>query len=103
MGAIKFGDTADECTPSIAGTVRYSTSQNALELCDGSTWSPLVTSRLGQTADMPGLHCLDILEKGEFYVLLIPITPMYTKLMSLIPCFERRHQVLKVSLSFHIY
>lgn len=64
-GAIKFGDTADECTPSIAGTVRYSTSQNALELCNGNMWSPLVTNSLGQTADKPGLHCLDILEKGQ--------------------------------------
>lgn len=75
-GAIKFGDTAEECTPSIAGTVRYSTSENALELCDGSSWSPLVTAGLGQTPDQPGRSCLHILNAGEFYVLLI--TPMYT-------------------------
>lgn len=42
-GAIKFGDTADNCTQSIAGTVRYSTSQNALELCNGNAWLLLVT------------------------------------------------------------
>ena len=66
-GPIKFGDTTEECTQGIIGTVRYSTSQNALELCDGSSWSPLVTTGLGQTPEMPGLHCRDILESGEFY------------------------------------
>lgn len=66
-GAIKFGDTAEECTQDIAGTVRYSTSKNALELCDGSSWSQLATvPDLGQTPERPGVHCLDILDSGEF-------------------------------------
>lgn len=68
QGAIKFGDTANKCTKSTAGTVRYSTSQNTLELCDGNVWSPLVTAGKGQVADKPGRHCLDILNSGEFYV-----------------------------------
>jgi len=74
-GPIKFGDTAEECTPSIAGTVRYNTSQNALELCDGNSWLPLVTGGLGQTPDRPGLSCLDILNAGQ----------LYNKVMSFIP------------------
>ena len=53
-GAIKFGDTAEECTSIIAGTVRYNTSQNALELCNGNSWSPSLAGGLGQTPDRPG-------------------------------------------------
>ena len=49
-----FGNTAEECTPSIAGTVGYNTSQNVLELCDGSSWSSVVTGGLDQTPDKPG-------------------------------------------------
>ena len=65
-GAIKFSDTADNCTLRTAGTVRYSTSQNALQLCDGRAWLPLVTAGKGHVANNPGLHCLDILNTGEF-------------------------------------
>jgi len=65
-GAIQFGDTAEECTQDIAGTVRYSTSKNALELCDGSSWSQLATvPDSGQTPERPGVHCLDILNSGN--------------------------------------
>jgi len=65
-GAIKFSYTADTCTLGIAGTVRYSTSQNALQLCDGSAWLSVVTAGKGHVAYNPGRHCLDILNSGEF-------------------------------------
>ena len=64
-GAIKFGDTADNCTLSIAGTVRYSTTKKALQLCDGNAWLPVLTAGKGNVADKPGRHCLDILNSGE--------------------------------------
>ena len=64
-GAIKFGDTADICILGTAGTVRYSTSQNALQLCDGSAWLSVVTAGKGHVAYNPGRHCLDILNSGE--------------------------------------
>ena len=69
-GAIKFSDTADNCTLRTAGTVRYSTSQKALQLCDGSAWLPLLAARTGHLASNPGRHCLDILNSipGEFQV-----------------------------------
>ncbi|KAL9982658.1 hypothetical protein ACROYT_G004729 [Oculina patagonica] len=60
-GAIKFSDTAENCSLHTAGTVRYNSSQNALQLCDGSAWLPLVTAGKGQVANNPGRHCLDIL------------------------------------------
>ena len=66
QGAIKFGDTAEKCTLRNAGTVRYNASQNALQLCDGSAWLPLVTGGKGHVASTPGRHCLDILNSGEF-------------------------------------
>ena len=47
QGAIKFGDTAAKCALQSAGTVRYNASQNALQLCDGSNWLPLVTGGKG--------------------------------------------------------
>ena len=65
-GAIKFGDTADICILSTTGTVRYSTSQNALQLCNGNAWLSVVTAGLGHVAYNPGSHCLDILDSGEF-------------------------------------
>ncbi|KAL9982665.1 hypothetical protein ACROYT_G004736 [Oculina patagonica] len=46
-GAIKFSDTAENCSLHTAGTVRYNSSQNALQLCDGSAWLPLVTAGKG--------------------------------------------------------
>ncbi|KAL9982662.1 hypothetical protein ACROYT_G004733 [Oculina patagonica] len=64
-GAIKFSDTAENCSLHTAGTVRYNSSQNALELCDGSAWLPLVTAGKGQVANNPGRHCLDILNLGQ--------------------------------------
>jgi len=63
-GVIKFSDTANNCTLRMAGTVRYSTSQKALQLCDGSSWLPLMTGK-GHVADKPGRHCLDILNSGQ--------------------------------------
>ena len=63
---IKFGDTADACTSGTAETVRYSASQNALQLCDGSAWLSVVTAGKGHVAFNPGSHCLDILSSGEF-------------------------------------
>jgi len=65
QGAIKFSDTADTCTSGTAGTVRYSTSQNALQLCDGSAWLSVVTTGKGHVAYNPGSHCLDILNSGQ--------------------------------------
>ena len=65
-GKIRFGDTAENCTRSIAGTVRYNTTQKTLQLCDGSAWLPLVTAGKGLTSNNPGRHCLDILNSGEF-------------------------------------
>ena len=56
-GTMQFTETADNCTLHTAGTVRYNASQKALELCDGSTWLPLMNRR--------GRHCLDILNSGE--------------------------------------
>ncbi|XP_078358034.1 uncharacterized protein LOC144642820 isoform X2 [Oculina patagonica] len=64
-GAIKFTDTADNCTQQTAGTVRYSNSQKTLQLCDGSAWLPLVTAKKGHVANSPGLHCQDILNSGD--------------------------------------
>ncbi|XP_078358010.1 uncharacterized protein LOC144642801 isoform X2 [Oculina patagonica] len=64
-GAIKFSDTAENCSLHTAGTVRYNSSQNALQLCDGSAWLPLVTAGKGQVANNPGRHCLDILNSGQ--------------------------------------
>ena len=64
-GAIKFGDTADTCTSGTAGTVRYRTSQNALQLCDGSAWLSVFTAGKGHVAYNPGRHCLDILSLGN--------------------------------------
>jgi len=64
-GSIKFSDTADKCTLGIAGTVRYSTSQNALQLCDGTAWMPVLTAGKGHAPYNPGRHCLDILNSGQ--------------------------------------
>jgi len=64
---MQFTETADNCTLHTAGTVRYNTSQKALELCDGSAWLPLATTRIGHVAGKPGRHCLDILNSGKFY------------------------------------
>ena len=64
QGAIKFGDTAKKCTLRTAGTVRYNASQNALQLCDGSAWLPLVTGKKGHVASRPGRHCMEILKSG---------------------------------------
>ena len=66
QGAIKFSDTADKCTLSAAGTVRYSSSQNSLLLCDGSAWLSLLAAGKGHISYNPGRHCLDILNSGEF-------------------------------------
>ena len=65
-GAIKFGDTADICILSAAGTVRYSTSQNALQLCDGSAWLSVVTAGKGHVPYNAGSHYLDILNSREW-------------------------------------
>ena len=65
-GKIRFGDTSEKCTGSIAGTVRYNNAQKTLQLCDGSAWLPLVTAGKGLTSNNPGRHCLDILNSGEF-------------------------------------
>ncbi|KAL9982276.1 hypothetical protein ACROYT_G004302 [Oculina patagonica] len=65
QGAFKFTNTADNCTLKTAGTVRYSTSQKALQLCDGSAWLSLVTARKGHVANSPGRHCQDILNSGQ--------------------------------------
>ncbi|XP_078358003.1 uncharacterized protein LOC144642797 isoform X1 [Oculina patagonica] len=65
QGAIKFSDTAENCSLHTAGTVRYNSTQKALELCDGSAWLPLVIERKGQVASIPGRHCLDILNSGQ--------------------------------------
>ena len=63
-GAIKFGDTADMCIPGTAVTVRYRSSQNALQLCDGSAWLSVITAGKGHVAYNPGCQCLDILDSG---------------------------------------
>ncbi len=65
-GAIKFTDTAKKCALRIAGTVRYSTSQKALQLCDGFVWLPVLTAGKGHVAYNPGRHCLDVLNSGDF-------------------------------------
>ncbi|KAL9982660.1 hypothetical protein ACROYT_G004731 [Oculina patagonica] len=65
QGAIKFSDTAENCSLHTAGTVRYNTSQNALQLCNGRAWLPLVTAWKGHVANNPGHHCLDILNSGQ--------------------------------------
>ena len=49
-GTMQFTNTADNCTLRISGTVRYNTSQKALELCDGSVWLALVTATTGYVA-----------------------------------------------------
>ncbi|PFX27378.1 Collagen alpha-5(VI) chain [Stylophora pistillata] len=65
QGVIKFGDTAVKCTKRTAGTVRYKVPQNALLLCDGRNWLPLMTGGKGHLASRPGRHCMDILRSGE--------------------------------------
>ncbi|XP_078358073.1 uncharacterized protein LOC144642848 [Oculina patagonica] len=65
QGAIKFSDTAENCSLHTAGTVRYNTSQNALQLCNGRAWLPLVTALRGHVANNPGRHCLEILNSGQ--------------------------------------
>ncbi|XP_022777791.1 collagen alpha-2(I) chain-like [Stylophora pistillata] len=65
QGVIKFGDTAANCTKRTAGTVRYKVPQNALLLCDGSNWLPLMTGGKGHMASTPGRHCMDILRSGD--------------------------------------
>ncbi|XP_078355912.1 uncharacterized protein LOC144640698 [Oculina patagonica] len=64
QGPIKFSDTAENCSLHTAGTVRYNTSKKTLELCDGSTWFPLVIAK-GHVASNPGRHCLDIFNSGQ--------------------------------------
>ncbi|KAL9982661.1 hypothetical protein ACROYT_G004732 [Oculina patagonica] len=64
-GAIKFTDTAEKCAHRIAGTVRYSTSQKALQLCDGRVWLPMLTAGKGHVASNPGRHCRDVLNSGQ--------------------------------------
>ena len=64
QGAIKFGDTADMCIPGTAGTIRYRSSQNALQLCDGCAWLSVITAGKGHVAYNPGCQCLDILDSG---------------------------------------
>ncbi|XP_078355992.1 uncharacterized protein LOC144640791 [Oculina patagonica] len=64
-GAIKFTDTADNCTQQTAGTVHYSNSQETLQLCDGSAWLPLVTAKKGHVANRTGRHCQEILNSGQ--------------------------------------
>lgn len=65
-GAIKFADTAEKCALRVAGTVRYSTSQKTLQLCDGRVWLPVLTAGKGHMASNPGRHCLDVLNSGDF-------------------------------------
>ena len=65
QGVIKFGDTAANCTKRTAGTVRYKVPQNALLLCDGSNWLPVMTGGKGHMASTPGRHCRDVLRSGE--------------------------------------
>ena len=67
-GVIQFSDTTNKCIPRIAGTVRYSASQKALLLCDGSAWLPLLAAGKGYVASKPGRHCLDILNSGQFLI-----------------------------------
>ena len=64
-GVIKFEDTDENCTLSIAGTVRYSTIQKTLQLCDGNAWLEVLAAGKGHVAQKPGRHCLDILNSGE--------------------------------------
>ena len=68
QGAIRFGDTAEKCSLRTAGIVRYNASQNALQLCDGSAWLPLVTGGKGHVASRPGRHCMDILKSGVIMI-----------------------------------
>ena len=65
VGAIKLSDTADSCTLSIAGTIRYSSTQKALQVCDGIAWLSVLTTGIGHVPYNPGRHCLDILNSGE--------------------------------------
>ena len=46
-GVIKFEDTDENCTLSIAGTVRYSTIQKTLQLCDGNAWLEVLAAGKG--------------------------------------------------------
>ena len=57
----------------MAGTVRYSTSQKTLLLCDGSAWLPLLAAGKGYVASYPGRHCLDILNSGELLITAITV------------------------------
>ena len=66
-GVIKFEDTDENCTLSIAGTVRYSTIQKTLQLCDGNAWLE-VLARKGHVPHNPGRHCLDLLNSGELWI-----------------------------------
>lgn len=62
---IQIGYTADNCTASKAGSIRYISSQHTLEFCDGNEWLAIMSAGRGHTKINPGLHCLDILKAGH--------------------------------------
>jgi hypothetical protein len=40
-GAIKVGSTAEACSTALRGTLRYNTTSNILEVCNGTAWTAL--------------------------------------------------------------
>ena len=40
-GSIAVGQTNNACSAAIAGTMRYNTSNNVMEYCNGTQWGPL--------------------------------------------------------------
>ena len=62
---IQIASTDENCTASIAGSLRFNSPQHGLEFCDGNVWLALVSVRKGSTKLNPGLTCLDILKSGR--------------------------------------
>lgn len=62
---IQIAFTDENCTASIAGSLRFNSPKHALEFCDGNVWLALMSAGKGHTKLNPGLTCLDILKSGR--------------------------------------
>jgi hypothetical protein len=64
-GAIKLGAVPDNaCTTGAAGTLRYNSTRNTLELCNGSAWVAFRPATDGSTSASPGSSCKQLKTDG---------------------------------------
>ena len=62
-GGIQIADDTGDCVEGKAGTMRWH--ENAIEVCDGSSWGALTSSSTnGQSEGNPGSTCKTILDSG---------------------------------------